>query len=41
MIEPAVVTEEDFKRFLSTTYADAVAKAEKGTAADRRASLEA
>jgi type IV pilus assembly protein PilB len=29
MIEPAVVTEDDFKRFLSTTYADAVARAEQ------------
>jgi type IV pilus assembly protein PilB len=29
MIEPAVVTEDDFKRFLSTAYADAVAKAEQ------------
>jgi len=29
MIEPAVVTEDDFKRFLSSTYADAAAKAEQ------------
>jgi type IV pilus assembly protein PilB len=28
MIEPAAVTEEDFKRFLSTTYAEVIAKHE-------------
>ena len=28
MIEPAAVSEEDFKRFVATTYADAVAKVE-------------
>ncbi len=33
MIEPAAVAEDDFKRFMSTTYADAVAKAEAASAA--------
>ena len=33
MIEPAAVAEEDFKRFMSTTYADAVAKMEAASGA--------
>ena len=33
MIEPAAVTEEDFKRFISTTYAEAAAKAESAAQA--------
>ena len=36
MIEPAAVSEEDFKRFISTTYA-AAAKAESAAQARRRA----
>src|SRR5207237_1308130 len=32
MIEPAAVADEDFKRFLATTYADAMNKAEAGAA---------
>jgi type IV pilus assembly protein PilB len=32
MIEPAAVSEEDFKRFMSTTYADAVARQQDSAA---------
>jgi type IV pilus assembly protein PilB len=37
MIEPAAVAEEDFKRFMATTYAEAAAKAEAAASAPRRA----
>ena len=37
LIEPVVVTEEDFKRFMSTTYAQAVAKSETPALAARPA----
>ena len=33
LIEPVVVTEDDFKRFISTTYAQAIAKADAPAAA--------
>ena len=35
LIEPVVVTDEDFKRFMSTTYAQAVAKPDAATPAPR------
>lgn len=37
LIEPVVVTEEDFKRFMSTTYAQAIAKPETPAPAARPA----
>ena len=36
MIEPAIVTEDDFKRFMSTTYPQLVAKDRGAAAADGR-----